>query len=154
MLVVRFPPLAHFRHRVLEWALGAITLTVGMTLLHEYPTLDQPALSEMARIASEEFWAWAMILIGLARLGALWINGAWRRSPWIRAATALMCAVVWLQITLGLLNVQMVTLGIAIFPWFLVAEGYSVWRAMSDARDASENKKAKSKSPSVLVIPE
>lgn len=152
MMIVRFPPLAHFRHRVLEWGLGFVTVTIALTLFNEYPTLNQPALIELTRIASEEVWAVALLVVGMARLGALWINGAWRRSPWIRFVTSLFSAVVWLQITLGMMRVEMVTLGIAIFPWFLIAEGYSIWRAVYDARLASEL--AKKTPPAVLVIPE
>lgn len=154
MIVVRLPPLAHFRMRALEWGLAAITFTISLALFQDYPTFEQAALADMARMAPEVFWQWALFFVGTARLIALWVNGSWRRSPWIRAFTSLMCAVVWMQITLGLLHVNMVTIGIGIFPWFLVAEGYSMWRAVNDAKEAHEAKKAANKSPPVLVVPE
>ena len=138
MIVVRFPPFTHFRLRALEWGLGGIILTVGVVLLGSYPIFSQPQFEVMERWASENIWAWLCIVTGMLRLGALYINGACKRTPCIRLVTAILSSLVWLQITLGLLSQPIVTLGVAVFPWFIAADWYSIWRAANDARDNRE----------------
>lgn len=148
MIVVRFPPVAHFRLRALEWGLAGILLTAGIVLLNPYPTFEQPIFVEMKRIANELTWALICTMVGVVRLSALYVNGAWRKSPWIRLGTALVSSLIWLQLTLGLVSQPVVTLGVAIFPWFIAADWYSIWRAASDA---SENRKAKEQLSSVTA---
>lgn len=140
MIIVRFPPFTHFRLRALEWGLAGILLTAGIVLLNPYPTFDQPVFVEMERVANENTWGMFCTFIGVLRIGALYVNGAWVKSPWVRLVTALVSSLVWLQITLGLTSQPVVTLGVAIFPWFIAADWYSIWRAASDAGD---NRRAK-----------
>lgn len=147
MIVVRFPTATHFRIRALEWLLAGVMLTWCVILAQPFDTFDQPSFSGLAAIGSEHFWTWACGLIAAARLGALYVNGAWVPSPWVRLATALLSACFWLQVVLGMAATGIVTTGLAVYPWFIFCDLYSVGRAAQDARLSREARLAKPEAP-------
>ncbi len=144
MIVVKIiPPFSHFKLRAIEWGLAAMLFCMGTIFLNaDFNFNNSPALSELARLNSEKFWGWLCITIGGMRLVALWMNGAWRRSPYVRALTALFSSLLWLQITLGLVVQPLLTIGIAIFPFLIFLDWFSVWRAMDDADTYRKENKA------------
>lgn len=134
MIVLRFPTPTHFRVRALEWFFGAVTVTMGVVLLNPYPTLDAPVFQFMLAFAPESVWQYIILGLGVARVAALYVNGAWAPSPWFRLATALACAIVWAWISLGCAQSGNAYLLLAIFPWACAADLYNVGRAAKDAR--------------------
>ncbi len=149
MIVVRFPPITHFRLRILEWGVALVMLLWWVVLSQpSYSIYAQPSLELLARIGSEDFWAPVCFTIAVARLGALYVNGAWRRSPYIRAFTAFLSSIFWLWVSIGM-AVTGATTGLAVYPVVMLFDWYSIWTAMDDA-----DKARKAKKPPVLTIAE
>lgn len=150
MIVLRFPTPTHFRVRSLEWGLGVILLNVGLVLIQPAPTFSNPAFSTMAQIVPEPVWGLGCLLVGTVRLLALWRNGAWVPSPWLRLATSVLSALFWLQVLLGIVSASILPLGLAFFPAFIAADMYSVWRSAQDAAMSRADRRHKPEAPIVL----
>ena len=127
----------HFTARKSEWACAVILFFWGVIVYLPAHTFDNSgAFRVMAQMASEDTWGTAVMTIGTLRLVALIINGTFRRFPYAghaRAATAMLCCFVFLQISLGLLQSGMPTPGLAVYPVLLVLEISNVAAAWSDA---------------------
>lgn len=125
----------HFKIRVTDWLLSAILLSWGFALFAVDPRVwDLPTYTGLSRIASQYCWAAAASMIGAARIAALFINGAIRRSPHLRCIGAFLAIFIWVQLSLGLLYSDLVGPGIAIWPWLAFADMFNVYRAAMDAR--------------------
>lgn len=149
MIVVRFPPVTHFRLRIIEWALSLILLLWWVVLSQPDYSFDrQPSLALLAQIGDERFWANVCLLIALARLGALYVNGAWRKSPYIRASTAFLSSVFWMWVSIGMASAGSST-GLTVYPILMLLDWYSIWTAMDDADKA---RKAREASATVKII--
>lgn len=144
MIVVRFQQT--FPLRVAEWLMAGLLITIG-GMLATYPDiLARPPNAVMAQMAPNYLWAGGCLTVGLIRFAALVINGAWRASPHIRAACAFVSCFAWLQFVFAFASSQVATLGLAIYPWFLMLDTYNVFRASADARIADDRAK-QGKSP-------
>lgn len=150
MIVLRFPTPTHFRIRALEWGLAVIMLNVGLVLIQPADTFRNPAFHTMGRWAPESVWALGCLFFGSLRLLALWRNGAWMPSPWLRLGTSVVSALFWLQVLLGVVSASVLPLGLAFFPAFVAADLYSVWRAAQDAELSREARLAKPEAPVIL----
>ena len=146
--------LSHIRHnfadaffpRLSEWTAAVILLALGV-MLHLNPdrmtTGNVQAYALMLSIAPQPVWAFAMMTFGSFRCSILLVNGAWRRSPWARALTALLSVFFWNQITLSFAP----TFGFA----FILACGVlgmdlvNIFRAMLDARRVDDEIAARGK---------
>lgn len=150
MIVVRFPTATHFRVRALEWLLAGVLLTWGVILAQPYHTLTEAQYSPLLNLAPESVWTFGCFAVAISRLMALYVNGAWVPSPWVRLLTALISAVFWLQVVLSLATTGTVTTGLAVYPWFLLCDLYSVGRAAQDARLSREARMARPEAPMIL----
>lgn len=150
MIVLRFPTPTHFRIRALEWGLAAILLNVALVLVQPAETFSNPAFRTMEAWAPEWVWALGCGIVAVVRLAALWRNGAWEPSPWLRLGTSVLSALFWLQVLLGLVSSSVLPLGLAIFPAFIAADLYSVWRSAQDAALSREALRAKPEAPVIL----
>ncbi len=124
----------HFAARASEWLLTLVlfNLGVGMSVQPEMFTLN-PSFAGLASIAPQGVWAVGLLVTSIVRLAALVINGAWRRSPYFRAVTALLSAFVWWTLLLGILQSNLPGLGIAFYVPMVAFDLYNVYRAMKDA---------------------
>jgi hypothetical protein len=149
MIVVRFPSPTHFRVRALEWLLAGVMVTWAVILFQPGDSFANPNYNAIARLADEQLVAWACLAIGVSRLVALYVNGAWVPSPWVRLFTALISAVFWLQIALGVAasGSAIPATALAIYPWFVLCDIYSVWRAARDARLSREARMRQPEAP-------
>lgn len=152
MIVLRFPTPTHFRVRALEWGLAGIMASCAVVLAQPEATFANPYFRDIARIASETVWTWALFIVAAARLFALYVNGAWRPSPWVRLAASLASALFWTQLLLGIVGVGGMPLGLAFFPWFICADLYSMMRAGQDARLSAEDRAAKPEAPLPFIV--
>jgi hypothetical protein len=77
--------------RATEWLTASELLMFGLILaLPGNTLLSSPSYAELRAIGLTEMTLAAMLLIvGTMRLCALYINGNWRRTPWMRAAGAM-----------------------------------------------------------------
>lgn len=125
---------AAFFPRLSEWLAAFVVLALGW-MLTANPDLMMPGKTDyqlMLMIASQPFWSTVLILFGVCRLTILLINGAWRRSPHLRALAAFLSCFFWTQIALSFAP----TFGFA----FILACGWlgmdmiNIMRAMRDAR--------------------
>lgn len=132
-----------FPIRVTEWLLAGIMFSWSIACWNLAPTdWASPLYSGLSRLAAQNTWAFLAFWIGVARLVALTINGAWRPSPHLRAAGAFLACFMWLQISLGMMIADVRATGVAIYPWLLLADIYNVFRASHDARLSDDRARA------------
>lgn len=132
-----------FPVRVMEWLLAGIMFSWSFACWSLRPVdWANPLYSGLSRIADAPTWAFFAFVLGVTRLAALTINGAWRPSPHIRAFCAFLACFMWLQISLGIMAADIRATGIAIYPWLLLADIYNVFRASYDARVSDERARA------------
>jgi len=123
----------------MDWIVEGIVLTWGVTCLNVSPMdWQMPAYSSLRGYASQATWGLAMVVLGIARLTALYINGSMRRTPHTRMAGAFLTAFVWLQLSFAMATADAAAIaGIAIYPWLFLADIYNVYRAAQDAEMAA-----------------
>ncbi len=123
-----------FAVRASEWALALMLLNWSVVLFAN-PELfaDRPSYAAIDAIMPQETWALVCFMAGAGRLIVLMINGAWRRTPHLRAAGAFIACFFWFQITLGFGQAEIWSTGMAIYPVLLVLDAYNVIRAITDA---------------------
>jgi hypothetical protein len=128
-----------FHYRASEWALACITLLWSLILLAN-PNLfvENPSLRSLGSMASQDVWVSGMLVAGGGRLVVLMINGAWHRTPHLRALGAFCSCFFWLEISLGLWHSGIASTGLAVYPVLLLLDSYNVLRAAGDARLADE----------------
>ncbi|WP_141102015.1 hypothetical protein [Oceanicola sp. 22II-s10i] len=90
--------------RALEWLTSCVLLVFALTLAMPGDTLAGPGYIGFRNLGFDEAaLAVPLSLLAAGRLAALYINGAWRRSPVIRALGAVVGATVFsmLAVTFG-----------------------------------------------------
>jgi hypothetical protein len=107
--------------------------------LFQLPTY-QPFFQPLLAWASQPIWGMFAFTMGFTRLGALFINGFWKRTPLIRLATAFLSVCVWFFITAGLFRANAI-LGVIVYGWHMVADIYSSFRSASDTVEAEAAKR-------------
>lgn len=143
----------HFPIRVTDWLLSAILFSWGLTVLFLRPDVwALPTYSGLASVASQFTWAAVAIAVGLARLGALFVNGAVRRSPHLRGLGAFVAIFIWVQLSLGLMFSDAAGASVAVYPWLAFADIFNVYRAARDAR-ASDNRARMWRQSAVSRVP-
>lgn len=125
----------HFPARFSEWLLSCILISWGASLLFMDPAKYELAVfTGLSQIASQAMWAVYAILVGMVRIAALIINGAYARSPWLRLIGAFIAVPVWANMTLGIMAEQVISTATGVYPWLMFADIYNVYRAAQDAR--------------------
>lgn len=89
---------AHFKARRSEWLLAFVAFGIGMAYLSQPGLFDAQIFQRMRAIGSQAAWGAAVTLVALVRLAMLWINGAWRISPYFRAIGAFVCTGLWFML--------------------------------------------------------
>lgn len=123
----------HFRARATEWMLSGVMLLWGALLLRPGQTFAQPVYSELARIASEEWWGWICLITGAVRLVALIINGAMRPSPHLRAGLAFVSTYFWFELSLGFVLSGGQGTALAVYPLAFLFDLFNAAMAAGDA---------------------
>lgn len=132
--------LVHFKEtfpfRVAEWIMAVIMIGWGLVLFH--PDFDAAASPWAGTLFSGMFtrttFGTACLVIGVSRFAALFVNGMWWRTPFIRLVMAFGANFLWLNIVFGLLAADNVNTGWPIYPVFVVVEIYNAFRAAHDSR--------------------
>lgn len=129
-----------FNDRGLEWFSALVMVGWGITLAMPGDTLAGPQYAGFLRFGfTEDLWAWAFGVVGIARIVALYINGQWPRSPLIRMVGSVFGAVSWAQVaylvTLGTyVQTGVAATGTAIYSLLAIADLLGIARAAFDAR--------------------
>ena len=123
--------------RAVEFMLAWLMIGWGVAVAGTNDMLVGPTTKFLLNVFSEPVWAVIALSLGFARLTALVINGAWRRSPLLRfacAAVGLMWwtmfgALYWIAISAGAPPFP----NLSIYPVFMFFEAYSCYRCGQDA---------------------
>ena len=135
----------HFPARISEWFNAAILTSWGFYLILHPGLFDsQPIFASMkqmvwAPLDPEFVWGFIAASVGSCRLVALFINGAWSRTPILRLVTAAISAFVWTQVVLGLFTIP--NTGLVVYPWLVVIDLVAAYRAGSDVATAALTRK-------------
>lgn len=123
--------------RAVEYLLAWLMVGWGSALLLPGPILVGDVYRYLLVLAPEPVIGLFSITVGLIRIAALVINGAWRRGPLVRLAGAALGLIWW--VVLGQFYGLAVIQGappfpmLAFFPVFIFFEGYSGYRCGQDA---------------------
>lgn len=78
------------------------------------------------------FWGALTTLVGLVRLCALFVNGAYSRTPLIRLGTSLVSAFVWSQLVIAFWLVDQPNTGLVMYTYAVLMDLISAYRASCD----------------------
>lgn len=125
----------HFNNRISEAASAWIMVGLGIQIIAAPVPSDYRALDMLLRFVSGELIAAFFIVIGGVRITALIANGHWPKyGPWLRSIGALIGAIVWSQMFLGLVVVppdDLTSLGAPVYFVMTWVELISIYRALA-----------------------
>ncbi|MCO6386255.1 hypothetical protein [Aliihoeflea sp. 40Bstr573] len=123
-----------FPARASEWALSGMLMGWSVILtINEDLFATGASYAKMAELADQETWATLCLYAAALRLLMLLVNGAWRRSPHLRALGAFIACGFWFQITIGFIQAGTVSTGLAVYPFLLLLDSYNAVRAAGEA---------------------
>lgn len=132
----------HWPARKMEWVMAGWMLAWGLYVL-SHPELftseqTKALFSGMAAISAPLtahptlLWGGGALLVGMARGIALFINGVWTRTPLIRLIASFVSLFIVTQIIIGLWQSGVPNTGLVVYPWFVIADLLSAYRAAAD----------------------
>lgn len=140
----------HWPARKMEWLMSGVLIAWGWYVLMHPGLFTSPAtatlFSGLASISAPvtEFpallWGGGAFLVGLARGIALFVNGAWTRTPLIRVVASFISMFIFTQIVIGLWQSGVPNTGLVVYPWFVVADLLSAYRAAVDVVHAEKQR--------------
>lgn len=132
----------HFPARWPEWHQSGMALALGAYICLHPDLFTQPGTAQLfAGVALMVSWfgypafaVWGLILvtIGFVRAGALFVNGAYTRTPTIRLVMSFLSAFVWTQMAIGFLNSSISNTGIVVYSGLVIMDIVSAYRAAVD----------------------
>ena len=122
--------------RSVEWCLGGLMVSWGLGLLLPGNTMELSNHRYLGALAPEVVWSAWSLSIGALRLLALYVNGAYFRTPLIRAGCSCLGLIWWL--VLGFLlkagsGAGPLPPALLWYPVFVGFEAYSVYRGARDS---------------------
>ncbi|WP_267358507.1 MULTISPECIES: hypothetical protein [unclassified Methylobacterium] len=120
--------------RAMEWQGAAVSLVFAVILVLG-PVFDTGTQwNRFAEIGTEREWGFGIGCVAALRLLALMINGRDRRTPALRAATALLGAGLWAFVAaLFIVPGEPLTTGVGVYAVLSCSDLVSAWRAAKDA---------------------
>lgn len=136
----------HFPARWPEWFMSAVSFAWGSyVVLHpELFTQDatREVLSGLAAMAGNlppaALWGLSAVILGLVRGAALFVNGAYTRTPLIRLIMSFLSAFVWTQVYIGLWKSGVPNMGLVVYGALVVMDIVSAYRATADTMFAEK----------------
>lgn len=131
----------HFSARAMEWWGAGAMFSWGYYFVTHPQLLTQSATRETfaGLIRVTDFFGQPPVAIGLMaiftgmiRACALFVNGAYEKTPLIRLLTAFASAYIWTSILVGFFVINIPNTGLVIYPWLVVADVISGYRAGYD----------------------
>ena len=130
----------HFPARWPEWYMSGMSFAWGSYLILHPEVFTQNAtqtiLSGMAAMAGDfppaAFWGLCTVVMGLIRAAALFVNGAYTRTPLIRLIMSFASAFIWTQICIGLIKTGVPNTGLVVYGGMVVMDIVSAYRATND----------------------
>lgn len=140
----------HWPARRLEWLMAGFMIAWGWyVLLHPGMFFDSAtaalfsgmkAISDPITEYPALLWGGAALVVGLARGIALFVNGAWTRTPLVRLIASFISMFIITQIVIGLWQSGVPNTGLIAYPWFVIADLLSVYRAAIDVVHAEKQR--------------
>lgn len=135
-MVVATTTWQHFQIRFSEWWAAILLFSLGTYISMHPGMMTDPhsgtLWTGMTRIMPQETWGLAAVVVGGARLAALYVNGHHARTPAVRLAAAFFSAFFFTQLTVGLYNSGLQNTGIITYSLVVLADIYSGFRASQD----------------------
>lgn len=129
----------HFPARIPEWwNAGAMFAWGSYILLHPGIFQDDVYAGFVALVGgdistAERTWGLIAVTVGLVRGAALFVNGAYSRTPLIRLATSAISAFVWAQVVISLGMLGRPNTGVVMHSAAVGLDLISAYRASCDA---------------------
>lgn len=127
-----------FRRRVFEWYGASVAMALGVMSLMG---VQFYAAEAMGRVGPMGIWTYALVALGLARLGALYINGHWRPTYHVRTLCSCISSVVWFECGLAAMGVgggPFRLEGSVVFVAMMISEAFVASITAHEARVADE----------------
>lgn len=123
-----------FPARASEWALGLMLFLWSVILVTNTDLFaTSRSYTALLGIMPQRGWAVLCLIGGGGRLIVLAINGAWRRSPHLRAGMAFVGGLFWFSISLGLWQAGTFGTGLAVYPVLFLLDSFNAVRGMGEA---------------------
>lgn len=121
--------------RAMEWLGALCAAAFSAVLFMPGDTFDTGVQwTRFSEIGTEVEWAVGIGLVAYVRIAALLINGHWRRTPALRAATAVLGAGLWAYVALlFFVPGEPVSTGVGVYAVLAGGDLVSAWRAAKDA---------------------
>lgn len=142
----------HWPARKTEWMMSGFLLTWGLYVLFHPGLFTAPetamlfsglrAISDPVTMYPALAWGGICVLVALNRAFALIVNGAWTRTPLIRLVASFLSIFIVTQIFIGLWKSGVPNTGLVVYPWFVVADLLSAYRAAVDVVHAQRQREA------------
>ncbi len=135
MRSIRSVPTVFTPSRALEWHCAGTDAVIALVLAMPGQTFATGIVwDRFAAIMPESDWALLIGAVALVRILALTINGHWRRTPLLRAATAALGAALhaYLAVLFYVPSVGALGIGAAFSAALAVSDIRSAWRAGRD----------------------
>lgn len=140
----------HWPARKMEWLMSGVLVAWGWYVLMHPAMFSNDAtkalFSGMEAISAPitEYpallWGGGAFIVGLARGVALFVNGAWTRTPLVRVVASFISMFIFTQIVIGLWQSGVPNTGLVVYPWFVVADLLSAYRAAVDVVHAEKQR--------------
>jgi hypothetical protein len=126
----------HFPARFPEWWMSLMLVLWGSyVVLHPRVFTDQ-ALSGLVAMAGNfdpaGLWGLSAVVIGMVRGGALFVNGAYTRTPMIRLLMSFLSAFIWTQVCIGLFKSGVENISVVVYAGLVMMDIVSAYRAATD----------------------
>lgn len=130
----------HFPARWPEWFMSALLVTWGGYTVLFPEIFTQPATAALVRGMIEmagnfppsAVWGLTALSVGVVRAVALFINGAYTRTPLIRVLMSFASSFIFTQVSIGFLKSGVPNWGLVVYPGLVVMDIVSVYRAATD----------------------
>lgn len=130
----------HFPARWPEWFMAGMAFSWGAYLTLHPEVFTNPAtrvpLSGLAAMAGNfppaALWGLVTVMLGMVRAAALFVNGAFSRTPLIRLMMSFASAFVWTQVCIGLWKSGVPNTGMVVYAGLVVMDIMSAYRATTD----------------------
>ncbi|WP_294392014.1 hypothetical protein [uncultured Sphingomonas sp.] len=140
----------HFPARLPEWFMASVMATWGIYVILHPGIFTAPetramfsgmaALVEGSGFPPAGLWGSLALTVGLLRAAALFINGAYARTPVVRLISSMISAIIWTGVAIGLAKSDAANTGVAVYPWLLLLDLASAYRASVDMAVAEHNR--------------
>lgn len=137
----------HFPSRSSEWVMAGVLATWGAYVIAYPSMLDRDVFAgfhamNWSSIPTSAFWGLIAFSVGMMRAMALFVNGAYTRTPLVRLGSSMISALVWSQIVIGFWMSGIPSPAVVVYSGLVVLDGISAYRASKDVAIAEVTRRA------------